>query len=86
MHAVDSQLHALYNNTVLYQDRIDPQAICTRYYIRKISLLGMQPRRHAGRAVQIVVMIGCYDGMSLINTICMQETNYKYSTVARAVL
>jgi len=46
----------------------------------------MQPRRHAGRAVQIVVMIGCYDGMSLINTICMQETNYKYSTVARAVL
>jgi hypothetical protein len=29
--------------------------------IRKISLLDMQLRWHAGRAVQIVVMLGCYD-------------------------
>jgi hypothetical protein len=30
-------------------------------YLRKISLLDMQLRWHAGRAVQIVVMMRCYD-------------------------
>jgi hypothetical protein len=32
-----------------------------RVHIRKIRLLDMQLRWHAGRAVQIVVKLGCYD-------------------------